>query len=288
VPLTALAGSSVCPSFAPDGERIAFAWDGDKQENFDIYVKQIGVGSMLRLTSDPGPDLGPAWSPDGREIAFLRFHADGRANVLLIPAVAPGRARSLTTVTAAPEQYRRLRLIAWSPDSKWLVVSDGPSLNGNMSLFVVSMKTGEKRRLTLPPAKHHDFEPALSPDMRRLAFVRYRGAGTSSSELYVVNLSEDLQPRGAPERLTFYNRRAASPVWTPDGQGIVFTRSEPSDGDSIRRIDASGIHQSEPVATLTESISELALSRDGNRIVYARQITTEDSSGGSSLVTMGR
>jgi DNA-binding winged helix-turn-helix (wHTH) protein len=257
VPLTGLAGSAVCPSFAPDGERVAFAWDADKQENFDIYVKQIGVGSMRRLTSDPGLDLSPAWSPDGREIAFLRFHANGRANVLLTPAVAPHRARSLTTITAAPEQYRRLRLITWSPDSKWLVVPDGPSLDGHMGLFLVSKETGEKRRLTQPPAKHHDFEPALSPNMRRIAFVRYGGDGTSSSELYVENLSGDLQPRGAPERLTFYNRHTASPVWTPDGRAILFTRPERSHGDSIWRIDALGTHESEPVATLAKGISAL-------------------------------
>ena len=42
VPLTSYVGSEICPSFAPDGERVAFAWDGEKQDNFDIYVRQIG------------------------------------------------------------------------------------------------------------------------------------------------------------------------------------------------------------------------------------------------------
>jgi DNA-binding winged helix-turn-helix (wHTH) protein len=53
VPLTSYVGSEICPSFAPDGERVAFAWDGEKQDNFDIYVRQIGDGTLLRLTSDP-------------------------------------------------------------------------------------------------------------------------------------------------------------------------------------------------------------------------------------------
>jgi DNA-binding winged helix-turn-helix (wHTH) protein len=76
VPLTSYVGSEICPSFAPDGERVAFAWNGEKQDNFDIYVKQIGEGTLLRLTSDPRPDLSPAWSPDGRTIAFLRLDSD--------------------------------------------------------------------------------------------------------------------------------------------------------------------------------------------------------------------
>ena len=95
-----LCGSEICPSFAPDGERVAFAWDGEKQDNFDIYVRQIGDGTLLRLTSDPKPDLSPAWSPDGRTIAFLRLNSDEKGEILLMPSVAAGPARSLAAVTA--------------------------------------------------------------------------------------------------------------------------------------------------------------------------------------------
>ncbi|MGA2644823.1 MAG: protein kinase [Candidatus Sulfotelmatobacter sp.] len=43
VPLTSYPGSESWPSFSPDGTQVAFAWDGEKQDNWDIYVKQIGV-----------------------------------------------------------------------------------------------------------------------------------------------------------------------------------------------------------------------------------------------------
>lgn len=98
VPLTSYAGSEICPSFAPDGERVAFAWDGEKQDNFDIYVKQIGGGPPLRLTSEPAPDISPAWSPDGRQIAFLHVVTEEKAQVLVISAVAHG--------TGTPSCYR--------------------------------------------------------------------------------------------------------------------------------------------------------------------------------------
>ena len=39
VPLTTYPGSERQPSFSPDGNQVAFAWDGEKQDNFDIYVK---------------------------------------------------------------------------------------------------------------------------------------------------------------------------------------------------------------------------------------------------------
>ncbi|MCX6638089.1 MAG: protein kinase, partial [Acidobacteria bacterium] len=87
VPLTAHAGSEVNPSFSPDGNQLAFCWNGGGSDNFDIYIKLIGPGAPLRLTTDPAADHSPAWSPDGRWIAFLRVPVSGAATVMMIPAL---------------------------------------------------------------------------------------------------------------------------------------------------------------------------------------------------------
>jgi len=74
VPLTANPGFEGDPTFSPDGNQVAFVWNGEKQDNADIYVKLIGTGGPpLRLTTDPAVDVNPVWSPDGRFIAFLRI-----------------------------------------------------------------------------------------------------------------------------------------------------------------------------------------------------------------------
>src|SRR5262249_55160390 len=78
VPLTSYPGIEMQPSFSPDGNQVAFAWNGEKQDNFDIYVKLIGAGGNLRLTTHPADDYSPAWSPDGRSIAFLRKLPGGK------------------------------------------------------------------------------------------------------------------------------------------------------------------------------------------------------------------
>jgi serine/threonine protein kinase len=84
VRLTSYAGDECCPSFSPDGNQVAFVWNGPKQDNDDI--KLIGTENAVRLTSDPARDCNPAWSPDGRQIAFIRVLSETKGAVFLVPA----------------------------------------------------------------------------------------------------------------------------------------------------------------------------------------------------------
>ena len=111
-PLTNYVGREICPSFSPDGERVAFAWDGLKRDNFDIYVKQIGIGPLLRLTSGVEPDISPAWSADGRTIAFLHVVDGSKAEVSLIPAIGPAPRRILATLNMRGDLYCRFRFLS--------------------------------------------------------------------------------------------------------------------------------------------------------------------------------
>ena len=200
---------------------MAFVWNGEKQDNFDIYVKLIGTAAPpLRLTTDPSPDFSPAWSPDGRFIAFLRLGPQGTASVLLIPALG-GPERKLAAIatgfTSMPSPY-----LEWSPDGKWLVVSDRVSRQDPAALYLLSPESGEKRTLTFPPAHSlGDSAPALSPDGHSLVFSR--DDDTPVGGLYLLALGAGLKPVGEPQQLTMGNRGFGRPTWTPDGRGIVFS-----------------------------------------------------------------
>jgi Tol biopolymer transport system component len=102
VPLSTYPGYQEEPSFSPDGNQVAFAWNGEKQDNSDIYVKLIGTsGPPLRLTSDSAKDFSPAWSPDGRYIAFIRDLSDEKGLVFLVPALGGRSARSVMLAALA-------------------------------------------------------------------------------------------------------------------------------------------------------------------------------------------
>jgi hypothetical protein len=125
-PLTTSPGFEVQPTFSPDGNEVAFVWNGAKEDNYDIYRKLIGSGEPLRLTRDPARDSSPAWSPDGRFIAFLRHPTQGTAGVYLIPALG-GAERRLADISLGPEPWEvPYKGLAWTANNSWLVVSDQP------------------------------------------------------------------------------------------------------------------------------------------------------------------
>jgi hypothetical protein len=177
VPLTSYAGFELDPSFSPDGNQIAFAWNGEKQDNYDIYVKLVGPGAPLRLTSDLAQDRNPAWSPDGRWIAFVRFSSSGTSAVFVMPALG-GSERKLADINIT--NAVNWSYLAWTRDGKWLVVTDDGRGQEPKGLFLLSLQTGERRRLTSIPS----VSPAVSPDGRRVVFV-----GQFSGSLHLASLS---------------------------------------------------------------------------------------------------
>jgi len=230
--LTTLAGMELYPSFSPDGNHVAFTWTGPGQDNQDIYVQLIGSGSPLQRTTDPLADYNPVWSPDGRWIAFFRGQPPAptgmRSRELRVIPPLGGMERKLADIRAqdftglshnsiVPPSY-----LAWSPDSRALIVTASPGDGQPDALFVVSLETGERRQLTRPnpPVLAH-ISPALSPDGGSLVFLErtsWRGG-----ELRLLPLGTDLTAAGEPRRLTPPELRADYPAWMPDGREIIFS-----------------------------------------------------------------
>ena len=222
--LTTFPGEERYPSFSPDGNRVAFTWTGTKQDNTDVYAQQIGAGSPLRLTTHPFVDYNPVWSPNGRWIAFLRSESSssvvGKSELRLVPPLG-GPERKLAEV-----RVREVNIspgdLDWCPDETCLVVTDSPSEEEPDSLFVVSLETGEKRRLTNPPPGARRQHPSgLSPDGRSLVFRRNIAGRTG--ELYWLPLTKDQTVGGEPNRLTLATLNATQPAWMPNGEEILFS-----------------------------------------------------------------
>ena len=233
VPLTTYPGDVGGGAFSPDGSHVAFSWNGKNQDNYDIYVKVLDAETPLRLTTDSAPDGFAAWSPDGRHIAFGRSKRAWAppASIYVIPSVGGPERRIVDLVPI--DHYVPLAGLSWSADGKWLVFPDLSSPEGPFCLYAISTETGEKRKLTSPPATAlGDGLPAFSPDGRILAFVRATTYDTS--DIYVMPAQE-----GVPVRLTTAARRVWSLAWTPDSHELVFG-SDREDETALWRISARG------------------------------------------------
>jgi eukaryotic-like serine/threonine-protein kinase len=268
IPFTTFSGRELQPTFSPDGNQIAFAWNGEKRDNFDIYVKLVNTGTPpLRLTTNPADDLFPAWSPDGRQIAFVR-QTGSEINIIVVPALGGPERKLYSGTSAFLSLYEYGNALSWSPDGKYLAFSGQRSPREPNSIYLLSLDNLETRQLTQPPAGFlGDSTPAFSPDGKVLAFVR--GASSRDVEIYVMPATG-----GDPKRLTFDNRSGRSLAWTADGHDIVFSLWFYGNL-RLWRVPASG-GTPEQLAVGGEGGSTLAISRPGDRLAYSQESRDTD------------
>ncbi len=251
-------GEKYSPSLSPDGQQLAFAWNGGTGSHFSIYVKLIGTEESLRLTKQASIDFNPVWSPDGRYIAFCRIQK-GETGIYIIPAIGGAERRVRETHWEEQDFDDVLWLggrLSWSPDGKLLAFSDRASGNQPSSIFLLSLDSLEVRRLTSPSHVDGEYNPAFSPDGRTLAFNR----GLS---IYTVPVSG-----GQEQFLSSGAQYGWGLAWTPDGRDIVFAKAGwLANAGWLWKISA---HGGEPVR-LQFGEGGIEPSIRGNRLVYARQ-----------------
>jgi Tol biopolymer transport system component/DNA-binding winged helix-turn-helix (wHTH) protein len=259
IPLTTYLGSECSPSFSPDGNDVAFSWNGEKQDNYDIYIKTIGSTKLERLTTDPAEDVNPTFSPDGRSIAFIRVSKDRATfTIITIPSIG-GPERRVADIAAMKACVIDGPLFAWLPDGKWVVTH---------GLILLSIETGEKRSLTSPLPTSELFTdafPAVSPDGHTIAFGR--SFSFFNWSIYLLDLNKDLKPKAEPRQLIFGKEMNWNSTWTSNGQEIVFVSGR-ARGGSLRRVKVSGQVEPQLLPFGGREASWPAISRNGNRLAY--------------------
>ncbi len=262
VSVTSYPGSQGSPSFSPDGRQIAFGWNGEKGDNYDIYVKMIGETNALRLTTDPAGDYLPAWAPDGKRIAFYR---EGPHSGIYTVSALGGAEQKLSDFAASWQ-------MSWSPDGEWLAVS---SNDPTSAIFLVPVEGGEPRRISNPKAPGHDQSASFSPDGRQLAY-----AGCThiyKCDVYVQDLSPAYVPQDSARRITNQNLAIYGLAWSRDGKSVVYGGwGSSAASNHLWRAEIDGRRLPQRLEIAGPNAWGPSVSPVGNRLVFSRNLQDDD------------
>lgn len=266
------------PSLSPDGAEIAFASGGD------IWEVPSAGGTAHLLVTDPATESRPLYSPDGRRLAFTS-NRGGNTNVYVLD-LASGTVTRLTYAEANEE------LDAWSPDGKWLYFSSGAQdPGGRADIWRVSSAGGTPMRVS-----HEDYVPefhaAPSPDGSRIALMarglsngqwwRNGHSHIDETELWVKPVAGE----AGYQKLLGEGAKHAWPMWTPDGQSLVFM-SDQSGTENLWRTPASGGAPSQITRFTDGRLLYPQMAANGSAIVFERNMSIwrlDPASGQAAMV----
>ena len=201
----------------------------------DDRVKRLAImdsdGANVRyLTNGTDMVLTPRFSPTNQQITYMSYERN-RPRVYLFD-IQTGRWEALgnfDNMTFAPR---------FTPDGESVVFS--VEQEGNTDLYIRNLVTQRTRRLTNHPAI--DVSPSMSPDGQQIVFNSDRGG---SPQLYIMNT--DGSPMTCPSggrdtacRITFGSGSYSTPVWSPRGDLIAFTKQSGTFYIGVIGVDGKG------------------------------------------------
>ena len=172
-------------------------------------------GTILVLT--------PRFSPTLQEITYLSYYNDiPRVYIFNIDSGRQERLGDFPNMNFAPR---------FSPDGKGVIMS--MAKDGNSDIYIMDLATRKVTQITTHSAI--DTGPSYSPDSKKIVFESDR---SGVQQIYITDANG-----GKAKRISFGPKRAryATPVWSPRGDWIAFTRIF-SGGTAIgvMRTDGSG------------------------------------------------
>jgi eukaryotic-like serine/threonine-protein kinase len=190
------------PRLSPDGMRIAVL---AADQEFDIWVWDMGRTTLTRVTFDPAGDAYPAWTPDGRRLIFSSQRS-GTRNLYWQAADGTGAVERLTD---SPNQQFAT---AVSPDGTRLIFTETARQTGD---DVMQLDLDGTHRVT--PLVHSAFAERngiISPDGRWLA---YEANDSGRLEIYVRPF-----PDVNSGHWQVSTAGGTRPLWARSGQELIY------------------------------------------------------------------
>jgi Tol biopolymer transport system component len=259
--LTSAPAVEALPAISPDGQFLAYFGVTDRVAK--IFLQPVDGGRPVNITEEiEGNQLSPDWSPDGRRLLFVSLTPTA-AGIFTMPPTG-GDVRRLYSVSSQGNVPWAAR---WSPDGTRIAFELGDSV-----LAMAPDGSG----LTLLARVPDVHSLAWSPDGRWLAGVRNNSSfvyGRSSfgnlaaSTVFVVPSGG-----GTPIMVSDSTTLNVSPVWLPDGRGLLYVSSGGGGRDIYLQPVGRNGHAAGAPRRITTGLDAhtIALSRDGKRLAYSK------------------
>lgn len=211
---------------------------------YQIWHVSYADGEVQRVTTDLSNYRSMSLTSDSKNLVAVQ--SDIRPYVWVAPDADAGRAQQITSGPGTGNDYWGF---SWTPDDKIVYVS---TLSGNQDIWIMDSDGGEQKQLTFDG--HSDFDPAVSPDGRYIAFASQRSGNTKIWRMDIDG--------GNAKQLTAGAVTDFLPTYSPDGRWIVYTSGD-TRNLSLWKVPAEG---GEPSQLTRQTSSWPAFSPDGRLI----------------------
>ncbi|MEC3907805.1 S41 family peptidase [Tamlana sp. 2201CG12-4] len=256
------------PSISPDGQTIAFNYQGD------IWTSNINGKNAKRITIHEAYDTKPVWSPDGKSIAF-QSDRYGNNDIYVIPSDG-GLPKRLTfhSATDIITDYTANGDILFSTRRNFVQVER------EYETHKVNEKGGTPSRYLSAVG----FDATLSPNGKYVAFTRgtcrlereaYNGPANRDLWLYIIESDKYVQ-------LTDFGGNDFYPQWGDDS--TIYFQSSRSGKYNVHKLKINKVGEIQGNVSQVSSFKDMGIfsfqiSRNGKDIILAKgdQVFTIDT-----------
>lgn len=206
------------PSYAPEGDWMAFTSDRDELGGWEIYLAKPDGSQQVRLTYNSGHDVNPVWGP--ANLIAWESNRDGNWEIYMADVTGNGLPIRLTNDPGNDVNP------FWLPDGGCyepaggrLVfqsdrVREGESKDeANWEIYLLDVYSRELTQLTDNDTE--DVVPILTRDGKWMAWLQLSEAGVY--DLWIMNLATR-----ESRQLTDLGVDVVGHVFSPDGRSIAF------------------------------------------------------------------